>query len=380
MEKFFIPVLLLLAAIIILLIFMLVGNRNRKDDFKREVSDEINAKIELMTSTISQANMQINSLQDVRIKELSESVYRSNEMMRKIVSENLEHVRSTVDEKLDKTLNTRLSESFDSVNRRLAEVHKGLGQMQSLAEGVGDLKKVLSNVKTRGIVGELQLGALLGDVLAPGQYLENTPTVPNSSDRVEFAIKFPGLDENHVLLPVDSKFPQDIYERLLSAQKDADKDAVLSAEKEMVKTIKVFAKTIRDKYVKPPFTTDFAIMFLPFEGLYAEVIRLGMVQTLQNEYKICIAGPTTMAVLLNSLNMGFKSVAIQKRSGEVWQILANVKTEFENFANVLEKTQQRLNQANSELDALVGVRTRKIQKTLSKIEMIEDNGQIKDEE
>lgn len=368
MEKSILIILVLMNIVIAGLLIVIIFKKSNKDNMKSEITDEINKSVERLGNTFFNAQTQVSQVQDQRIKELTDYLYRSNENLYKAVNENLDKMRNIVDEKLENTLNTRLTKSFGAVNERLEQVYKGLGQMQSLAEGVGDLKKVLSNVKTRGILGELQLGNLLSDIMAPGQYMENTPTFPNSSDRVEFAIKMPGKNQDTVLLPIDSKFPQDIYTKLLEAQESQDKDILSAAEKEMEKTIKNCAKTIRDKYIKPPYTTDFAVMFLPFEGLYAEVIRLGLVAVLQKNYKINIAGPTTMAVLLNSLQIGFKTVAIEKRSAEVWKLLSAVKTEFDTFASVLEKTQQRLNQANGELDALVGVRTRKIQKSLNKVD------------
>ncbi|MEA4892199.1 MAG: DNA recombination protein RmuC [Peptococcaceae bacterium] len=276
----------------------------------------------------------------------------------------LEEMRATVDEKLHKTLEERIGQSFALVSKRLEEVYKGLGEMQNLAVGVGDLKKVLSNVKTRGILGEIQLGAILEQILAPEQYQANVTTKKGSRETVEFAIKLPGADDGTVWLPIDAKFPADAYHQLIEAYDSADSQAVAGCAAVLERRVKSFAKDIRDKYLNPPETTDFAIMFLPVEGLYAEVVRMGLVETLQRDYKVNIAGPTTLAALLNSLQMGFKTLAIQKRSGEVWQVLGAVKTEFDKFEKVLSATQQRLEQANSELDKLVGVRTRQIQRRL----------------
>jgi DNA recombination protein RmuC len=279
----------------------------------------------------------------------------------------LEQMRQTVDEKLQKTLNDRITQSFQLVNERLEQVYAGLGEMKTLAGGVGDLKKVLSNVKTRGILGEVQLGAILEQILSPEQYEANVKTRPNSTHYVEFAVKLPGTDEGTVWLPIDAKFPIDAYTQLLEAYDAGDADAVKAAGSILEQRIKAFARDIRDKYVAPPHTTDFGIMFLPIEGLYAEVVRRGMIETLQKEYHINIAGPTTMAALLNSLQMGFKTLAIQKRSGEVWKLLGAVKTEFDKFGNVIEAAQQRLEQAGNELDKLVGVRTRQIQRRLAQV-------------
>lgn len=279
----------------------------------------------------------------------------------------LEQMRQTVDEKLQKTLEDRISQSFQLVSERLEQVYKGLGEMQNLAAGVGDLKKVLSNVKTRGILGEVQLGAILEQILSPEQYEENVKTKHTGNERVEFAVKLPGDEDGVVWLPIDAKFPADAYSNLVDAYDSGEVAAVDAAAKQLEKVIKSEAKDIRDKYIDPPYTTDFAIMFLPFEGLYAEVVRRGLLEVLQREYKINIAGPTTMAALLNSLQMGFKTLAIQKHSSEVWDILGAVKTEFDKFGNVLEATQARINQANAELDKLIGTRTRSIQRKLRSV-------------
>ena len=283
----------------------------------------------------------------------------------------LEQMRMTVDEKLQKTLEDRISKSFNLVSERLEQVYKGLGEMQTLASGVGDLKKVLSNVKTRGILGEIQLAAILEQILTPDQYDENVATKKGSTERVEFAVRLPGDDEGGIVyLPIDAKFPADSYSKLLDAYDTGDREAVRTAEKVLIQTIKAEAKDIREKYIYPPDTTDFAIMFLPVEGLYAEVIRLGMVETLQRDYRVNIAGPTTMAALLNSLQMGFKTLAIQKHSSEVWQVLGAVKTEFDKFGSVLAKTQERINQANKELDTLIGTRTNVIRRTLRNVQRL----------
>lgn len=279
----------------------------------------------------------------------------------------LEQMRQTVDEKLQKTLEDRISQSFKMVSERLEQVYKGLGEMQSLAAGVGDLKKVLSNVKTRGILGEVQLGAILEQILSPEQYEENVRTRSTGTERVEFAVKLPGDDDSVVWLPIDAKFPGDAYGKLMDAYDTGDAVAVEEAAKNLEKVIKSEAKAIKEKYIEPPYTTDFGIMFLPFEGLYAEVVRRGMVETLQREYKVNIAGPTTMAALLNSLQMGFKTLAIQKHSSEVWNILGAVKTEFDKFGDVLAATQNRINQASAELDKLIGTRTRSIMRKLKDV-------------
>ena len=276
----------------------------------------------------------------------------------------LSEMRQTVDEKLQKTLEDRISQSFQLVSQRLEQVYKGLGEMQTLAAGVGDLKKVLSNVKTRGILGEVQLSAILEQILSTDQYEENVRTKSTGSERVEFAVKLPGDDEGVVWLPIDAKFPADAYSTLVDAYDTGDSAAVEAAARNLERVIKSEARDIHEKYVEPPYTTDFAIMFLPFEGLYAEVVRRGLLEVLQRDYKISIAGPTTMAALLNSLQMGFRTLAIQKHSSQVWDVLGAVKTEFDKFGTVLEATQTRINQANAELDKLIGTRTRSIQRKL----------------
>ena len=262
----------------------------------------------------------------------------------------LDEMRKTVDEKLQKTLEDKMSQSFALVNERLEQVYKGLGEMRTLAVGVGDLKKVLSNVKTRGILGEIQLGSILKEILAPEQYEENVVTKHRSTERVEFAVKLPAEDDGFIYLPIDSKFPGDTYAALQDAYESGSKEAVDAAAKILLTTLKKEAKDIRDKYIDPPSTTEFAVMFLPTEGLYAEAVNRGMVEVLQRDYKVNIAGPSTMAALLNSLQMGFKTLAVQKRSAEGWKILGSVKNEVEKFNDVLTLTQHQLDQSNSGLD------------------------------
>ncbi len=393
--------------IALVLIIVLIANpkkSNNSEEFEKlraQLSEEMRAsRIEnakstqesmKMISDILSENQKISAeMQDRRLKEISErfklfsleneqkleNIRITVESRLKAVSDNnekqLEKMRETVDEKLQKTLDERISQSFKLVSERLEQVYKGLGEMQNLAVGVGDLKKVLSNVKTRGILGEIQLGAILEQILSPEQYKTNVVTKPQSRDPVEFAVCLPGNDDEVVYLPIDSKFPADMYANLVDAYDSGDSEAIAIAGKELERSIKNSAKTIHDKYISPPHTTDFAIMFLPFEGLYAEVVRRGLVEILQRDYKINIAGPTTMASLLNSLQMGFRTLAIQKHSGEVWNVLGAVKTEFDKFGDVLVATQNRLEQANKELDKLVGVRTRKIQSTLKKITSLSD--------
>ncbi len=287
----------------------------------------------------------------------------------------LTEIRGTVEDKLQKTLDDKLHQSFSLVSERLEMVYKGLGEMQSLAAGVGDLKKVLSNVKTRGILGEVQLGAILEQLLAPGQYTENIATRPGSTERVEYALRLPGAGEEPVWMPIDAKFPQDAYSALLAAYDTADAVAVESAAKDLERRVRGFARDIHDKYIAPPHTTDFGVMFLPVEGLYAELVRRGVAERVQREYRITMAGPTTMAALLNSLQMGFRTLAIQKRSGEVWQVLGSVKAEFDTFGQALTQAQTRIQQAGSELENLVGVRTRQIQRKLQAVTLLPEPGQ-----
>lgn len=316
---------------------------------------------------LAQLNRQFNDmalLNENKLENIRKTMETRLSALQTENNKQLEQMRHTVDEKLQKTLEDRISQSFKLVSERLEQVYKGLGEMQTLASGVGDLKKVLSNVKTRGILGEIQLGAILEQILSKDQYEENIRTKSSGTERVEFAIKLPGDQDGVVYLPIDAKFPGDAYTKLVDAYDSANSVEIDEAAKNLERAIKKAAKDIHEKYVEPPATTDFAIMFLPFEGLYAEVVRRGMVELLQREYKINIAGPTTMAALLNSLQMGFKTLAIQKHSGEVWDILGAVKTEFDKFGNVLEATQQRINQANVELDKLIGTRTRSIQRKL----------------
>ena len=265
-----------------------------------------------------------------------------------------------------------MSESFKAVNEQLEQVYKGLGEMQNLAADVGGLKQVLSGVKTRGILGEIQLGAILEEILAPEQYETNVATIPGSSQRVEYAVKMPGVDGSTVWLPIDSKFPGDTYAHLQDAQASGDAQAVENARHALELVLRNEAKDIREKYVEPPYTTTFGILFLPFEGLYAEVVNAGLLEVLQRDYQVNVAGPSTMAALLNSLQMGFKTLAIQKRSGEVWQLLGAVKTEFDKFGQGLSKMQQRLRQTDEELDNLIGVRSRAISRKLRSVQSLDE--------
>ena len=355
--------------------------RDNREEMSKGI-DNLTSKLEEKLSTIAET-IKSNAKEDR--EQLSQSLKDFNELHKQkfnemtlkqeklieTTNERLEKMRETVDEKLHKTLEERLGRSFKLVSERLEAVQKGLGEMQNLASGVGDLKKVLSNVKTRGVLGEIQLGNILEQIMAPEQYDQNVKTKSGSDAHVEFAIKLPGKDVSgkEVYLPIDAKFPQEDFIRLQGAYDIGDPVAIEKANKDLMRSIKNFAKDIRDKYIDPPNTTDFGIMFLPVEGLFAEVARQPeMITMLQRDYKIIVTGPTTLAAMLNSLQMGFKTLAIQKRSSEVWKILGAVKTEFGKFGGVLEKAQKKITEANNELDTLVGTRTRMMFSKLKGVE------------
>ncbi len=307
---------------------------------------------------------------ETSLEAIRNSVAKSLRQMQEDNNTRLEDMRKTVDEKLQKTLEERLGQSFKVVSEQLEAVYKGLGEMQNLAVGVGDLKRVMTGVKARGIWGEYQLEAILEQILSKEQYEKNAHTKKGSREVVEFAIILPADDNSNILLPIDSKFPLDTYDNLIKASESGDAAAVQTAQKALIATIKNEAKNIRDKYINPPNTTDFALMFLPTEALYAEVVKLGLLSVLQNDYKVNITGPSTIAAFLNSLQMGFKTLAIQKRSAEVWNVLASVKGEFEKFATTLEKARERISQTDRELEALVGTRTRMINSKLRNVESL----------
>ncbi len=311
---------------------------------------------------------------DARLSEMRQTLGESLLRLQGENEKKLEQIRETVDEKLHSTLDKRLGESFRTVSERLEQVYKGLGEMQTLAVGVGDLKKVLTGVKTRGVWGEVQLGALLEQVMAAGQYEANVAVKPGSGERVEYAVRLPGKDEGDgvIYLPIDAKFPAEDYQRLLDANEAGDKLAAEAASRQLEATIRNEAKRIRTKYIDPPNTTDFAIMFLPAEGLFAEVLRHGtIVEQLQANYRVIITGPTTLLALLNSLQMGFRTMAIERRSSEVWELLGAVKTEFGRFADLLSKTQQRLNQATASIEDAAR-KTRTIQRRLQSVQELSE--------
>lgn len=363
----------IIVSVVTLITVLKKNNNNRTEDELQRILLNQQSFAQSQNDRAIQLEQRLHSFSADNVQGL-ENIRRSvDEKLESIRRENLrqlDEMRQTVDEKLQKTLEEKMNKSFSLVNERLEQVYKGLGEMQTLAVGVGDLKKVLSNVKTRGILGEIQLGAILSEILSKEQYEENIATKKGSKNVVEFAIKLPSDGSGTVYLPIDSKFPGDTYSALRDAVESGDKQRIESAQKALVQRIKGEAKDIHDKYIDPPNTTEFAIMFLPFEGLYSEVVNMGLVEVLQREYKVNIAGPSTMAALLNSLQMGFKTLAVQKRSAEVWKILGSVKTEFDKFNDVLVMTQQRLDQANKELDKLVGVRTRQIQRQLKDVESV----------
>ena len=381
-------ILILIMAVITLICALAILFKPKKDN-SVNVRDEIERCMQSFGDMITKNQREIGNMQTERFAqiekttaELKTTLDRRLDVLRqentqaidKLRTENSEQlmvIRKTVDEKLQETLESRISKSFQLVSERLEQVYKGLGEMQTLSRGVGDLKKVLSNVKTRGILGEMQLGAILEEMLSPTQYETNFATVPNSRNVVEFAIKLPDSSGNVTYMPIDSKFPADTYEALINAYESADKTEVETAAKLLRTRLIGEAKDIHEKYVAPPHTTDFAIMFLPVEGLYAEAVNRGLIEELQSKYKVMVAGPSTMAAMLSSIRMGFKTLAIQKQTSEVWEILMNVKMEFEKFESVLTATQTKLNQANAELTKLVTTRTNKIIKSLDKVESLE---------
>ncbi|HEY2346853.1 MAG TPA: DNA recombination protein RmuC [Xanthomonadaceae bacterium] len=337
----------------------------------RDARQEMAAILQRLESALQ---LRLEKLNETTERQLGEVRLTLEGRLKDIQQDNaakLEQMRATVDEKLQATLETRLGESFRLVSERLEQVQRGLGEMQSLATGVGDLKRVLGNVKTRGVFGEVQLAGILEQVLTPEQYATNVATRPNSAERVEFAVRLPGAGDaadSQVWLPIDAKFPREDYERLLDAQERADAEAATTAGAALERRMREEAKAIKTKYVEPPYTTDFAILFLPTEGLYAEVLRrAGLVDGLHRDHRIVVAGPTTLSATLNSLRMGFRTLAIEKRSSEVWQVLGAVKTEFGKFGDVLEKTRKKLSEAANVIDA-ADVRTRAIERRLRGVE------------
>ncbi len=345
--------------------------------FKTEFSEntkELNELIKQKFDNFSRQQSELNKQNTDNVKEVKDAVEKQLKFIREDNTKQLDEMRMTVDEKLQKTLNERLSQSFDTVSKQLRAVQEGLGEMRTIAADVGGLKKVLSNVKMRGGFGEIQLEMLLEQILAPDQYETNVKTKLNSSESVEFAVKLPGRGDSDsvVWLPIDAKFPKDVYMTLQDAYEDGDLNKITAAQKNLETTIKKMAKDIESKYIDPPNTTDFGIMFLPFEGIYAEIVRkASLLEELQRDYKIIITGPTTLAAILNSLQIGFKTLAIQKRSSEVWKVLGEVKNEFNKFGGMMEKAQNNIRTGLDQLDEVVGRRTRAIQRKLKSVETLD---------
>ena len=395
LEQILLLVILVIAIVLAILVVLLWSKLNRieqhspQDALRRELEQQlfglkqdVGAGIQSLGGSNVQAIGQLSELlkdnqrmameaQRQQLEQLEKSMRTKQENMLFIVKEQLEEIRGTVDEKLQTTLEKRISESFKTVSSQLEQVYKGLGEMQSLANDVGGLKKIMSGVKTRGNLGEYQLAAILAEILAPEQYATNVATVPKSSERVEFAVKLPHEDGT-VYLPIDSKFPAETYAQLRDAQESGDRKAVEAAYKNLEAVIKSEAKDIRTKYVAVPYTTNFAIMFLPAEGLYAEVVSRGMVELLQRDYQVNVAGPSTMAALLNSLQMGFKTLAIQQKSNYAWEVLGAVKTEFGKFEESLTKMQRYLDSTSKELDNLITTRSNQMSKRLRDVERLDD--------
>ncbi len=345
------------------------GLKSFEDKFSDNIKD-FNEQLRQRFDDLSKQQTEFNKQTKDSIKDIKETIEKQLISIREDNTVQLNEMRKTVDEKLQSTLEKRLGESFKQVSERLELVHKGLGEMKELATGVGDLKKVLTNVKTRGILGEYQLGNILEQLLAPEQYSTNVATKKGSQANVEYAIKLPGkIDENIVWLPIDSKFPIENYQILLNAYEESDKTKIENAQKVLLRSIELFAKTISEKYIDPPNTTDFGIMFLPIESLYAEVLKHpGTFEKLQNDYHITITGPTTLSALLNSLQMGFRTLAVQKRSSEVWKVLSGVKAEFGKFSEHLAKVHKQIDTASTSLNTLRNTRTNAIERKLRGVE------------
>ena len=388
---------ILLISILILLafaIYLIISNKNSSDTIDSSKDfDSINENItkfdgyldkslKVISEQLQQNRSDTNSIaKDNRdelkesLKDLKESIDTRLKSIQEDSTKQLDKMRDTVDEKLQKTLEKRIGESFKQVSDRLEQVHKGLGEMQTIATGVGDLKKVLSNVKTKGTFGEYQLGNILEQILTPDQYEQNVQTNPDYNGSIEYAVKLPGSDkDNTIWLPIDSKFPTESYEILLDEYEKADKDAIERARKNFISAIDKFAKDISSKYIAPPHTTDFAVMFLPIEGLFAEALREpDIMGKLREKYKITLTGPTTLSALLNSLRMGFNTLLVQERSSEVWNILSAVKSEFATFGSQLSKVKSQLNTASTSLDVLQGTRARAMERKMRDIELIDSD-------
>ena len=370
-----------LLAVVILLLF-----RGLRDELRKTQSDirmEMNQQFALNREGLEKSSRFMSDMLAERVKRMEQmqserlmQMEKGQNILIKRTDERLEHIRATVEEKLDKTLADRLGKSFETVGKQLSEVQQGLGEMKSLAQDVGGLKKVLGNVKMRGGLGEIQLQMLLENILAPDQYAANVSTRQGSREVVEFAVKLPGSSDDipNIWLPIDAKFPKDVYQKLQDAYDAGDAPFVEIAQKELEAAIKLNAKDISTKYINTPYTTNFAIMFLPFEGIFAEVVRRAdLLEFIQRNYNVIVTGPTTLAAILNSLQIGFKTLAIQKRSSEVWETLGSVKNEFEKFGGILEKAKEKIQGGLTDMDSLVGVRTRAIQRKLRSVESLQDS-------
>ena len=374
-------VILLNIVLLVTVVMILVKDRDVNQSFK-SLREELQHSITTFSDSNLKRMTEISALQNTQFEKIRETVEVNLRLLREENNKKLEAIRETVDEKLHSTLEKRLGEAFKLVGDRLEKVHQGLGEMQKLAAGVGDLKNVLTNVKTRGTLGEIQLENQLTQLLSSQQYEKNVKTKEGSDAFVEFAIKLPGKDgdDQYVWLPIDSKFPLEQYEILLNAYNESDKEGIDRSSKRLAADVKNFAKSIRDKYIDPPGTTDFALMYLPVEGLYAEVLRFsGLFETLQREHRVVPVGPTTLAALLNSLQMGFRTLAIEKRSSEVWKLLGAVKTHFNKFGDLLEKTRKKLDEAGKSIDDATK-KSRYIEGRLSKVQELPDNDALDLEE
>lgn len=350
-----------------------LDNVLKLDNSFKDINKLVNDNNEKSIKSLNERLNEFTSILKEKVDLIDKNVVTNLEGIRKDNNEKLEKIQGVVDEKLQRVLEERLNNSFKNVIEQISGVNKTIGEIKNLASDVSSLKNVFANVKIKGIVGEVILGNLIKEILAKGQYDLNVKTKKGSNDAVEYAIKMPSNDGSFIYLPVDSKFPTESYNKILNAIESNDKDAIDNARKELKSNIKKFASDIANKYIDEPNTTGFAIMFLPIEGLYAEVINMDLFEELQRDYKICVCGPSTFSALLNALQMGFKTLIIQKKSAEIFKLLGAIKTEFNNFADALEKTQIKMDQAGKELNSLVGVRTRAIRKKLKDVEELDEN-------
>ena len=351
-------------------------NSNTNEERFNNIDKKLEYRIEQVRQVLERNMQTMQSSLGENLELLLRTLERNIQTMRENNEKKLEEIQKTVDEKLTKTLNDRFNESFKVLSNELAKVSQTIGEMQKISSDVGNLSKMLANVKTTGILGEIQLGAIIDEILSPEQYLKNVVTNKAGRDPVEFAVKLPGGDDGEVLLPIDSKFPYTIYTDMQTAYEQNNFEEFEAKKKQLINTIKSMAKDIKEKYINPPVTTNFAVMFLPVEGLYAEVVKLGLVEELRTKHNITVAGPTTMSALLNSLQMGFQTLAIQKKSNEVWAILGAVKTEFAKFGSIIEGIQKKLNGASNDLDQLLGVRTRAIDRSLRNVTASDDGANL----